>query len=312
MAKISVIIPCYKQAHLLPKAIESVLVQADETSVEVVVVDDGSPDRVEDAVAPFLSKLRFVKQKNGGLSCARNAGVAAATGDYLLFLDSDDWLERDAIRRFRESGASQVDADVYYGGWRYADENGENSAVHEPANMDADPFHALLLFNPAPCHCYLVRADAVRRSGQFDTTLNSNEDWDLWLRLAAQQCRFKQLRGSVGVYRRTAGSMSTNRSRMAQTGIRVLKKQRHTHVNCRGCDEVIHRRINELRTEYLHLLSAKVRNNVKSPPVIKQVTLELFASLVHDPSLLRVFLSMGPHALARLIQSRPSQTSSTP
>ena len=92
---VSVVIPCYNQAHFLPEAIKSALAQTHQP-VEVVVVDDGSPDNVVDVVASYPG-VRCVRQENRGRSQARNAGFRASRGKYVIFLDADDRLTPNAI-----------------------------------------------------------------------------------------------------------------------------------------------------------------------------------------------------------------------
>ena len=94
---VSVIIPCYKQAGFLSDAIESVLAQT-HPYVEIIVVDDGSPDNTSD-VALSYPGVRCIRQENQGLSAARNTGIRESTGDFLVFLDADDRLTPSASRR---------------------------------------------------------------------------------------------------------------------------------------------------------------------------------------------------------------------
>ena len=96
-ALISVIVPVYKVEAFLPKCVNSILNQTYK-NLEILLVDDGSPDgsgALCDAYARQDSRVRVIHKKNGGLSDARNAGIEAAAGDYLAFVDSDDWLEPD-------------------------------------------------------------------------------------------------------------------------------------------------------------------------------------------------------------------------
>jgi hypothetical protein len=86
----SVIIPAYNAAATLSRAIESVLAQR-YAAHEIIVVDDGSTDETATTVASYGGRLRYVFQSNSGVSAARNAGAYAATGDWLAFLDADDW-----------------------------------------------------------------------------------------------------------------------------------------------------------------------------------------------------------------------------
>ena len=95
---ISVILNTYNRAALLPRAVESVLAQTHE-AFELVIADDGSSDRTREVVAGYDDpRVRYVRQRNAGLSAARNLGVASSSGRYVTFLDDDDevmpgWLE---------------------------------------------------------------------------------------------------------------------------------------------------------------------------------------------------------------------------
>ena len=110
---ISVIIPVYKVEKYLDQCVESIVDQT-YRNLEIILVDDGSPDRCPemcDAWAKKDSRIKVVHKANGGLGDARNAGVAMATGDYFGFIDSDDWCEPDMFQELLES-CVQFDAPV--------------------------------------------------------------------------------------------------------------------------------------------------------------------------------------------------------
>ena len=97
MCKFSVIVPVYKVETYLPRCIESILNQT-VTDFELILIDDGSPDcsgEICDAYAAKDSRIRVIHQKNGGVSKARNAGLDIAQGEYIVFVDSDDWVDAD-------------------------------------------------------------------------------------------------------------------------------------------------------------------------------------------------------------------------
>jgi len=87
---VSVVIPAYNAAWCVAKAIESVLVQ-EGADFEIIVVDDGSTDDTAAVLARYGDAIRVVRQRNQGLSAARNAGIRAAQGEFVAFLDADDW-----------------------------------------------------------------------------------------------------------------------------------------------------------------------------------------------------------------------------
>lgn len=100
MELISVIVPIYKVASILNRCIES-LVNQQEVQLEIILVDDGSPDEcpeICDLWAEKDKRIKVIHKKNGGLSDARNAGLRIAQGQYIAFVDSDDWIEKDLYR----------------------------------------------------------------------------------------------------------------------------------------------------------------------------------------------------------------------
>jgi glycosyltransferase involved in cell wall biosynthesis len=255
MTRLSVIIPCYRQAHLVGDAIRSVLGVADQ----ILVIDDGSPDDVAAAVAPFGDAIALIRQANAGLSGARNAGLAKATGEYCLLLDADDWMLPGGVQTLLDGGAANPDAAVLYAGWQEVDPEGQILRHCTPEDITADPFHGLLPHNVASCHAQIARTDAMRAAGGFDTRLRSHEDWDLWLRLAASGAKFQRVNGEVAAYRQTPASMSRNISGMRESAIIVLAKQRHTHNRCETCRRVLGEHLAFLRDDYVRHLYREAR-----------------------------------------------------
>ena len=122
---ISVIIPVYKVEKYLDKCVQSVVNQT-YRNLEIILVDDGSPDRCGemcDAWAQKDSRIRVIHKTNGGLSDARNAGLDIATGAYIGFVDSDDYIHPEMYQRLEDS-ATKHDADMAICGFQYVDENG--------------------------------------------------------------------------------------------------------------------------------------------------------------------------------------------
>lgn len=99
LSLVSVVVPTYNRAQLLPRALQSALSQT-HASLEIIVVDDGSTDSTREVVGRIAdadSRVRYVHQANQGLAGARNTGIATAQGDYVTFLDSDDELCPDHV-----------------------------------------------------------------------------------------------------------------------------------------------------------------------------------------------------------------------
>lgn len=220
---VSVIIPCFRQAHFLSSAINSALSQS-YSSLEVIVINDGSDDDTEAVAGRFAGRITYIHKQNGGLPSARNAGIKVAVGSYLMFLDSDDLLHPDAIHWLVGAAEGRKDRLCVMGLRVFAD---ENKIENEPDEFIDHLLPALPTFihrNIAPPHAYLSPREAVIEAGLFDEKLKSCEDWDLWLRLSLAGAEVVSVRKAGAFYRRYAGSMSCNLPRMLHARAQVLLK----------------------------------------------------------------------------------------
>ena len=105
MSKASIIIPIYNVCNYVKKTIESAMSQS-ETDIEIILVDDGSTDgssEICDQYAEIDKRIIVIHKKNGGLSSARNAATEMASGEYVMYLDGDDYLRQDAVERCLET-----------------------------------------------------------------------------------------------------------------------------------------------------------------------------------------------------------------
>jgi len=216
--KVSVIIPTYNRAQMVCEAIDSVLAQTLQ-DVEIVVVDDGSSDGTGEVLRRrYGERIRYFYQENQGRAVARNRGIQRSRGEYLLFLDSDDWL----LPRALEVQAAFLDAypevDVVYCDGYYCDAQGreiQRISLERPPLRNGDLLETMVLHNVVVAtHSALVRRRAVEALGYpyFDENLRGTEDADMWLRLAARGCRFQYLDELTCKYRLHGGNESSPRS----------------------------------------------------------------------------------------------------
>ena len=113
MPKISVIIPVYKVEQYLPECLDSIINQTYK-NLEIICIDDGSPDnsgKILDEYASKDNRIRVIHKENGGISSARNAGLDIATGDWISFVDSDDWLDINTYEKLLSS-ADEANTDI--------------------------------------------------------------------------------------------------------------------------------------------------------------------------------------------------------
>jgi glycosyltransferase involved in cell wall biosynthesis len=221
---VSVIIPCYNQAHFLPQAIESALGQ-DYPCKEIIVVDDGSTDATAGVAASYAG-VHCTRQPNLGVSAARNAGVEASTGDRIVFLDADDRLVPGALRIGVQAIARHRRCGLAYGRCRHiaADGSVKPDAAYE--GISTDCYRELLIRNyiwmPA---MVMHRRSVLTRVGTFDPALDAVADYELYLRIARLYplCYHGRL---VAEYRLHAASMSRDAALMLQGVLTVMRAQR--------------------------------------------------------------------------------------
>jgi len=181
----SVIIPTYNRAAFLPKTVQSVLNQT-YPHYEVIIVDDGSTDDTAQVVQPLLSdRVFYFRKENAERAAARNFGTRQSGGDYITFLDSDDLLYPDYLQNARESIRKYNDPSFLHLGYAITDENG-----HPKVKVDSLPTDDISIFikgNPLSCMGIFLRKD-ISRQFYFneDRQLSGSEDWELWIRVAAQ------------------------------------------------------------------------------------------------------------------------------
>lgn len=187
-ALISVIVPVYNVEQYLPKCVDSVISQG-YRDIEVILVDDGSPDNcpaICDDYARRDPRIKAVHKKNGGLSSARNAGIRAASGAYIVFLDGDDWLEENSLKGIADT-AAQKGPDMIVGNVRYMDgaggESGESGYIEKADVLERNPAEAVTYFNEFgiywPAFRFIPKKSFLEEKGLFfyEGVLHEDLEW---------------------------------------------------------------------------------------------------------------------------------------
>lgn len=183
---VSVIIPTFNRAGLVIEAVESVLAQRGP-SFELIVVDDGSTDDTGPALRSPGRDLTLLTRPNLGVSAARNAGAARASGRYLAFLDSDDlWLPGKLARQtaFFEDHPDALICQTEEKWIKNGRPLKPRPKHRKPSGMIFEPSLALCLVSPS---AVMIRNRFFREMGGFDESLPACEDYDLWLRISSRQ-----------------------------------------------------------------------------------------------------------------------------
>src|SRR6266436_945209 len=179
---VSVIIPCYNQAHFLDEAIESVLTQS-YPNREIIVVDDVSTDNTAE-VARRYSMVSYVYRENAGPSAARNAGVEAGRGKYLVFLDADDRLLPEALEIGVDCLRQHSECAFASGFCRLIVADGSLLGKPEQPRIVQDHYLEFLRRNYIWCPSSVIYQRSIFEIVKgFDTSLGRCEDYDLFLRI---------------------------------------------------------------------------------------------------------------------------------
>jgi len=220
---VSVIIPCYNQAHFVGEAIRSVLEQT-HPYFEIIVVDDGSPDDIAGALKEY-PQVKLLKQANAGAAIARNYGMAQSSGAYLVFLDSDDRLLPGALEVALNFFSQHPAIAFVTGAVQLIDKGGLLIETPFQPTVNDNHYKTLLKSNYiwTPGVIMYRRALFDNEKG-FDPSAGGSADYELNIRLARKYpvgCHGRVVLG----YRQHGRNMSSNYAYMLQSGVDVRRAQ---------------------------------------------------------------------------------------
>lgn len=184
--QVSVVIPTHNRAHLLARALDSVLAQT-LPALEIIVVDDGSTDDTRGLVAERYPQCIYLKQPQTGVSAARNAGIQAASGDWIAFLDSDDaWLPG-KLEAQRDCLAAHPGVRLCHCEEIWIRQGRRVNPMRKHAKAGGWIYQRCLPLCVISPSAALLHRNLLEDVGGFDESLPACEDYDLWLRICAQE-----------------------------------------------------------------------------------------------------------------------------
>lgn len=212
---VSIVIPAYNVAEFIAETLSTVFAQT-FTDFEVIIVNDGSPDteEFEFALQPYIDRICYFKQENRGASAARNAGVRAARGELVAFLDADDlWRPNylaEQIKFINQQGCDLSCADaMIFGTSADAGRSYMDSLMSTaPATGQVTFLELVNADRSLITSGVVVRRELVLEVGLFDEALRNAQDFDLWLRLARHGARLAYQRKVLLSYRSRPNSLS--------------------------------------------------------------------------------------------------------
>ncbi|PIQ21560.1 MAG: family 2 glycosyl transferase [Cytophagales bacterium CG18_big_fil_WC_8_21_14_2_50_42_9] len=220
---VSVIIPCYNHGRFLPKSIASIQQQA-YPAIEIIVVDDGSSDNTKE-VAQQYPQVRYIYQTNQGLSAARNTGIAHSKGEFLIFLDADDWLFPGAIET-NLAYLRRNEQAAFVSGAHFKMFVDDNEIKEEKVEVEAKHYIQLLRGNYIGVPAAVLYRRWAFTDLLFDLTPpNSCADYDMFLNIARKYPVLHHTK-PIAAYRIHASNMSSNIPSMLDTVLKVLRLQK--------------------------------------------------------------------------------------
>lgn len=213
---VSVVVPAYNAVATIDATLDSLTAQG-VTDWEAVVVDDGSTDGTADRLAARAAadpRIRVLRQPNGGASAARNTGLAAAKGRWLMFLDGDDWVDPAFMRTMLDALAGAPDAIAAFCAYRRVMPDGSMTYPRITAMVAEDPLAAFARSCAVAIHTVLIDRETLVRAGSFDPALKTCEDWDLWQRVARMGGRWVMVEQPLALYRASQGSLTHDMASM--------------------------------------------------------------------------------------------------
>lgn len=204
--RVSIIVPCYQQAEFLPDALNSILAQT-YSDWECIIVNDGSTDNTKEVAASFCdkdSRFRYVEQQNKGLATARNNGIKASCGQFILPLDADDTIGPMYLEKAINHFAKQPETTIVY---CQAKLFGEVNQIWELPKYDYDSF---IWLNSIFCSAIYKREDYDKTIGYNPNMKYGFEDWDLWLSILNKDSIVYQIEEPLFFYRTKKSSMTNS------------------------------------------------------------------------------------------------------
>lgn len=221
---VSVVIPCYGQAHYLGDAIESVLAQS-YPHLEIVVVDDGSMDNAS-RIASRYAGVRCVREENSGMAGARNVGIRSTNGDFLIFLDADDRLLPDAVEAGLRALADRPECACAIGTYRRTSHDGKPVETHLQPAVEQDQYARLMRDNWAGFPARAVyRRSLLEHVRGFDPALDAAADFGFNLAVA-REFPMSSHAALVAEHREHGRNSSGDAAQMLTQTLAAMRQQR--------------------------------------------------------------------------------------
>ena len=206
---ISIIMPCYNAEQFVFEAVNCVFAQTYQ-NFELIVVDDGSTDTswsiLQDLSQKYCERMHILKQQNQGPYPARNLALGHASGEFIMFLDADDYWSTHCVEKLHNKLINS-DSDLVYCGWQNVGIGGPGSEPYVPPEYESmDIVETFLKGCPWPIHAAMMRRELLEKLDGFSTRFYSSMDYDLWIRVPTVTRKITRVPEVLAFYRWHGGS----------------------------------------------------------------------------------------------------------
>lgn len=229
---IAVIVPVFNGEKFIVRALNTIFEQS-FLPTEVIIVDDGSKDKTVELINRYIADnikvkkyLKILYQKNKGAGAARNKALAITTSKWIAFLDSDDLWDKKKLEKINEIIMKNPDVGIITHDEYEAEENNLNSQKYIPRHKNLkreDLFLQLYKGNIFSTSCMVIKKEIIEKAGNFDETLLSAQDYDLWIR-CSQYSNVIYLKEPLATYIVRSDNITSNTYRRYKCEIKIYKK----------------------------------------------------------------------------------------
>ena len=238
---ISIIIPLYNAARFIAETLQSVQAQT-YTDWECLVIDDGSTDNgaeIVQRIAQADTRIRYVYQSNSGPSAARNHGLRLAKGDYIQFLDADDWFPPQRFENMLAAYSCTEEDVVLYSGLCLGAEDDIHQHMPYSAHTNVGDIDFKRMYSGFGREFSFIPGAilfpvAYLKHVQWNEAMRASEDWDYYLQLTQQGYTFRNLPEELFVYRLVGGGLSHNYEAVARANYMLLQRYYQRGFYCKA------------------------------------------------------------------------------
>ena len=230
---VSIIMPTYNCGHLIPRAINSVISQSFK-NWELIIIDNCSNDNTQETIKNFNDQriTSFKINNNGIIAASRNKGIEVAKGEWIAFLDADDWWTKDKLQISVNTLNKGFDF-VYHDLYKFYEKNFFFFSSKVKTTQVNSPVYKFLLENGNVItnSSVVLKTSIIRKINCIseDESLIAAEDFDCWLRFASETERFKRLEGCHGFY--WIGENNTSSAKKTATSLKTIIKNHYGKLN---------------------------------------------------------------------------------